>query len=273
MARDRPHTNHTPTHTNTSSKPQPGKKTATRRSTRQHTRKTHPHPHHCHKHTAHTPARAAPQTHATRETPHQTPLKRPPPQPADPSQERRGTAPRTLSQERRVATTTNTNGPPARSGGGPHPGPSARRGEGTPTQNPQPKARDHAQQTGGPQPGAAKAHPPPTPEDPSQEWRGATTETRTHSQGGRGTTRCHRRRSTTRGGYGHAHKQHGQEKRKAPPTTTTPPARDGKPTTTNHTAKRGVGQKGPTGEAGEGPNFRGLGAPPVTVSAAPEHTQ
>ena len=30
---------------------------------------------------------------------------------------------------------------------------------------------------------------------------------------------------------------------------------------------------GPTGDAGEGPNLRGLGPPPVTVSAPPEHTQ
>ena len=75
------------------------------------------------------------------------------------------------------------------------------------------------------------------------------------------------------GRWGHAHKQHGQEEQKAPPTTTTPPGRDGKPTTANHTAKRGVGQKGPTGDAGEGPNLRGLGAFRVTVSAPPEHTQ
>ena len=30
---------------------------------------------------------------------------------------------------------------------------------------------------------------------------------------------------------------------------------------------------GPTGNAGEGPNLRGLGAPPVTVLAPPQHTQ
>ena len=72
----------------------------------------------------------------------------------------------------------------------------------------------------------------------------------------------------------HAHKQHGQEQRNPPPpTTTTPPRRDGTPTTANRTAKWGAGRKGPTGDAGEGPNLRGLGAPPVTVSAPPEHTQ
>ena len=72
----------------------------------------------------------------------------------------------------------------------------------------------------------------------------------------------------------HAHKQHGQEQRKNPPTTTTtPPRRDGKPTTASHTAKSGAGRKGPTGDAGEGPNLRGLGPPRVTVSAPPEHTQ
>ena len=58
-----------------------------------------------------------------------------------------------------------------------------------------------------------------------------------------------------------------------PPTTTTPPRRDRTPTTANRTAKRGAGRKGPTWGAGEGPNLRGLGAPPVTVSAPPEHTQ
>ena len=64
------------------------------------------------------------------------------------------------------------------------------------------------------------------------------------------------------GEWGQAHKQHGQEKRKAPPTTTTPPGRDGKPTTADHTAKRGAGRKGPTGDTGEGPNLRGLAPPP-----------
>ena len=29
----------------------------------------------------------------------------------------------------------------------------------------------------------------------------------------------------------------------------------------------------PTGDAGEGPSLRGLGTPPVAVSAPPEHTQ
>ena len=45
VARDRPHTSHTPTHTNTSSKPQPGKKTATRRHTRANTNGRHTHTH------------------------------------------------------------------------------------------------------------------------------------------------------------------------------------------------------------------------------------
>ena len=98
----------------------------------------------------------------------------------------------------------------ARSGREPHPGPSARSGEGPPTtttsgtplrgvagdcsRGPQSGvARErpprtlskkqgairhhHTPQTSGPQPGVAKAHPPATPEDPSQEWRGATPQT------------------------------------------------------------------------------------------------
>ena len=94
------------------------------------------------------------------------------------------------------------------------------------------------------------------------------------------TTQAHAPRRNThtdgdhnQGRWGHAHKQHGQEKRKTPPTTTTLPGRDGKPTTANHTAKWGAGRKRPTEEAGEGPNLRGLGPPSVTVSAPPEHTE
>ena len=231
--------------------------------TRQHTRKTHPHPHHRHKHTRHTAARAAPQTHATGETPHQTPRKLPPPQPADPSPEWRGTAPRTLSQEWRGAThhqnqrapsqewsgtasgalsqewRGNTHSEPTAESKGPRPTKrptSARSGEGPPPTN-----------TGGPQPGVAGSH----TQDPDPQ-RGVAGDhppppAANHNQGRQE----------------HAQKQHDQERRRAaPPPTTTQPGRDGKPTTTNGTAKGGGGTKGAHRKRRGGPNLRGLGAQP-----------
>ena len=87
-------------------------------------------------------ARAAPQTHTTRESPQPIPRKRPLLRPADPDQEWRGTAPGALSQEYRRNTqpgpsarsgegppTTTSSGPPqARSGREPQQGPAARSG-------------------------------------------------------------------------------------------------------------------------------------------------
>ena len=224
--------------------------------TRQHTRKTHPHPHHCHKHTTHTPARAAPQTYAIRETPQQTPRKRPPPQQVEPSSEWRGTAPRTLSQEWRGATHHQHQGVPSQgwrgtapgahsqeSRGNAHPEPtagganrrtSARSGEGPPptiTRGPQPGvAGSHTQD---PQPGVAGDHPPPPAAN--------------HNQGRRG----------------HAHKQLGQEWRGAAPPTP-PPQRTQERWETHHHkphSETGAGRKGPTGDAGEGSNLR-VWAPP-----------
>ena len=40
-----------------------------------------------------------------------------------------------------------------------------------------------------------------------------------------------------------------------------------------HSGRGRSGRNGPTGDAGKGPSLSGLGAPPVTVSAPPEHTQ
>ena len=96
-----------------------------------------------------------------------------------------------------------------------------------------------------PQPGVAVDHPPPPAAN--------------HNQGRRG----------------HAHKQLGQEWRGAAPPPPPPgPTQERRETHHNKPhSERGAGRKGPTGNAGEGPNLRGLGAPPVTVSAPPEHTQ
>ena len=246
VARDRPHTNHTPIHTNTSSKPQPGKRTATRHHTHANTHGRHTHTHTTATNTERTHQHAPRDKHTQHEKPptkhrgngHHRSQRTP---------ARTGGEPRPGPSARRGEgpPTTNTNGPTARSGGGPHLGPSARRGEGTPTQNPQPEARDHAKQTGEPQPGGAKAHPPPTPEDPRQECRGATSKTLTHSQGGRGTTRRHRRGTTTRGG-GDTHTSNTARKsEKRPPPPPPHPGETGNlpPQTTQ--LKGGRDEKGP----------------------------
>ena len=146
--------------------------------THQHTQKALQRPHHHHKHTTYTPACAARQTHTARETPHPTPRKRPPLQPADPSQEWRGTSPRTLSQEWRGASHHQHQRTP-------QPGLAGDR-----TQRPQPGvARERPPRTlsrkRGTRPGKPtdlsqewrRSIPQPTPEDPSQEWRGATPKT------------------------------------------------------------------------------------------------
>ena len=159
-----------------------------------------------------------------------------------------------------------------------------------------------------PQPGVAGNRTPPQAAKPSQEWPGVghrnlrqewrgTNHTTHQPQPHRHTTAAHhtpqtthhtptqtprahaprhkhthQRRTTTRGG-GDTHTSNRARNSGNPPPPTTPPRRDGTPTTANRTAKWGAGRKGPTGDAGEGPNLRGLGAPPVTVSAPPEHTQ
>ena len=214
--------------------------------TREHTRKTHPHPHHRHKHTTHTPARAAPQTHATRETTHQTPRKRPPPQPADPSQEWRGTAPRTLSQGWRAATHhqhqralsqewrgTAPGAPSQEWRGNAYPEPTAgsegrrpanrrtlaRSGEGAPptnTRGPRPGVAGSHTQDPAPKPGLAGDHPSPPAAN--------------HNQGRRG----------------HTHKQQVQERRTAAPQPPRPhPGETGNPPPQTTHRKGGRDKKGP----------------------------
>ena len=242
--------------------------------TRQQTPKAHPHPYHRHKHTTHTPARAAPQTQATRDSPHQTPQKRPPPQPADPSQEWRGTAPRTLSQEWRGTThhqhqrapsqewrgtapgalrqewRGNAHPEPTAGSEGPRPAnrrTSARSGEGPPrtnTRGPQPGVA--GSRTQDPQPGVVGDHPPPPAANRNQGRRG------------------------------HAHKQLGQEWRGAasPPPPPHPTqgrweAHHHKP----HSERGGRDERVARETQARDPNSRILGPPPVIVSAPPEHTQ
>ena len=167
---------------------------------------------------------------------------------------------------------------PARSGGKSHSGTSARSGEGPTTAH---TNHTHTHTSSKPQPAPATQPHTHTHTSTHTEDTPTPTPPRTHdTHTSTDTTRARTAPQThtpaanhSQGRWGHAHKQHGQQKPKAPPTTTTPPGRDGKPTTENHTAKRGVGREGRTGDAGEGPNLRGLGAPPVTVSAPPEDTQ
>ena len=63
--------------------------------------------------------------------------------------------------------------------------------------------------------------------------------------------------------------------RSRPPITTTAPqpgeAENPPPQPTQRKGR--AGRRGPTGNPGKGLNLRGLGAPPVTVSAPPEHNQ
>ena len=243
------------------SKPQPGKPTATRhtrtnthgRQTNTHTtttntERTHQHAPR-HKHTQHGTPPTKPRGNGHLRS-QRTPARsggEPHPGPST----RSGEGP----------TTTNTSGPHARSDVGPHPGPQARSGEGTPTQDPQPEARDHAPQTSGPQPGVAKAQPPPIPEDPSQEWRGATP--KTLSQEWRGASRRHRRRPSPRSGGDTHTSNSARSGERLPPHHhhPTPPRRDGKPTTTTHTAKRGGGTKGTHGKRRRGTQPQGFGGP------------
>ena len=254
------HTSHT--HTYTSRKPQPGKPTATR-----HTR-TNTHGRHTHTHTTTTNTQRTHQ-HAPRHK--HTQHGKPPTQP-------RGNGHHRSRQN------------PARSGGEPHPGPSARNGEGPPTTN---TSGPPSQEWRGTAPGAltqewrGNAHPgpsagsevtpqtpadlsqelrrptpPPTPEDSSQEWRGATP--KTLSQEWRGTTRRHRRRASARSG-GDTHTSNSARSGEEPPPHhhhPTPPRRDGKPTTTNHRAKGGGGTKGAHGKRRRGTQPRGFGPPP-----------
>ena len=87
--------------------------------------------------------------------------KHPPPPAAEPSQEWQGTAPRALSQDWRGTDHHHQQGTPARNGGEPHLGPSARTGEGLPNNNSsghQPQMADNCTQD--PQPGLARDHPP-----------------------------------------------------------------------------------------------------------------
>ena len=89
-------------------------------------------------------------------------------------------------------------------------------------------------------------HPPPTPEDPSQEWRGATP--KTLSQEWRGTSRRHRLRATPRRG-GDTHTSNTARSGEEPPPyhhNPSPPRRDWKRTTTTYPAKvGGLGERGP----------------------------
>ena len=95
-----------------------------------------------------------------------------PPQPADPSQQWRGTAPRTLSQDWRGATHHHNQWTPARNGG------------------------EH--RTRGPQPALARDHPPPQPVDPSAVWR--ETAPTVLSQDCRRTTHHHEQQTPARNG-------------------------------------------------------------------------
>ena len=169
--------------------------------------------------------------------------------------------------------TTNTSGPPARSGGGPHPGPSAGSGEGTPTQNPQLAARTT----------------PCKPADLSQEWRRPDPHQhqRTPARGG---GKPHPRPSCRSGGGppaatgGEPHPGEAGTRTQAtrpgmarsrPPTTTAPPH----PGETGNPSPQTTQRKGRRDERGPGetqawdPTSGVLWAPPVTVSAPPEHMQ
>ena len=241
------HTRHT--HTNDSRRAQPREAGTSNQRHHRHTTRTRTHtpahaedtprphqpPHHQHrrhKHTKHTRAGAPRTPSRNRHTLHGKPPTQPkqnqhppPQQQADPSQEWRGTAIRTLSQEWRGTTHHHNQRTPAKSGGEPHPGPSAsnceaptttttsrplpgvagelhrgpsaRIGKGRPTttsSGPQPGMAGN--RTEGPQPGVARNHQPPQPAGPSHQWRG--TAPKALSQDWRGTTHHHNQRTTGR---------------------------------------------------------------------------
>ena len=134
---------------------------------------------------------------------------------------------------------------PARSGGKSHSGTSARSGEGLTTAH---TNHTHTHTGSKPQPAPAThahthTHTPTHTEDTPTPTPPRTHDTHTNTD----TTRARTEPQTqtpaanhNQGRWGHAHKQHDPEKQKAPPTTTTPPGRDGKPTTANHTERRGA---------------------------------
>ena len=148
-----------------------------------------------------------------------------------------------------------------------------------PTQHPRPEARGHlpppspTNQRTSPRGGEGPS-PQATPQDPNQEWRGATP--RTLSREWRATTRHHRWRPPAKSG-GDTHistpARNGEEP--PPPPTTAAPQLGvvEKPPPQSKQQEGRAERKGPTGDAGERPNLRGLGAPPVTVWAPPEHKQ
>ena len=240
-----PTTHSSHTHTYISSKPQPGKPTATR-----HTR-TNIHGRHIHTtptppprtHNAHTNTRRTTNTHNTGN---------PPPHPAETATTAAGrpqpgvagncTQDPQPGMERGHPPLTPAD-PPARSGGGPHPGPSARSGEGTPTQDPQPEARDHAPQTSGPQPAVAKAHPPTSTRGPQPGVAGS------HTQDPQpGVARDQPpppAASLSQEWRGHAHKQLGQRKGSEPASRTpTPPPHPAPPHTHHSPGRPGQGTRG-----------------------------
>ena len=209
------HTTHTTTNTDT-------------RNT-QHTRR-HGHPAHarCHKHTQHrtpptTTAAGGPQPELAgncNQYPQPGVGRDHTPRPsADPSQEWRGTAPGALSQEWRGITHKQRHRTPARSCREPHPGPTARSGEGPPTtttSGPQPGISGNHTQA--PQPGVARGQQPPPPPDLRQEWWG--TAPRTLSQEWQGTTHHHNHRAQARS-CGEIHPSTSARSGEGLPTTTT----------------------------------------------------
>ena len=334
VARDRPHTSHTPTHTNTSSKPQPGKQTATRRHTRANTHRRHTHTHTIATNTQHTHEHAPRHKHTQHGKPPPNPAEtattaasgpkqgmagnraqdpqpgvansHPPPTPADPQRgvggdrtrgpqpgaarerprrthsRKRGTTPSKpadLSQEWRRPTPHQHQGTPARSRGEPHPGPPARSGDGPPTTNTSgPPARSGR----GPQPGPSARSGEGTPANPeptagSEGPRPANR--RTSARSGQGPPYTNTRRPSARRGRGVPDATGGEPqpgeagtrtqatrpgKAKSPPlTTATPPGRDGKPTSTNHAAKRGGWTKGAHEGCRRGTQPQGFWGPPA----------
>ena len=155
VRRDRPHKNHTPSHINTSSKPQPGR-TATRRHTRANTHGRHTH--------THTTATNTQRTHQHLPRHKHTQHGKPP------------TKPRGNSHHHSQRT-------PARRGRNHAQDPQSGEARGYPPPTPTgPQPGVAGDRTRGPQPGEAREHPPRTisrkrgttpskPVDHSQEWR------------------------------------------------------------------------------------------------------
>ena len=289
MSGEGPTTAHTSqNHTNTGSKPQPEEartcnhrpaKHHTRTHTHTNTRRKHTHTRsttntdttntqhtHQHRHHAHTPRRKHTQHGKPSTQPHGNGRRH-----GRRTQARvAGTAPRTLRQDWRGA----TNHKHQRA---PQPGVAGDR-----TRGPQPgvarerPARTHSQKTTNQQTSARSGEaPPPEHHQRTPASGGGEPRPRPSARSGEGPP------ATTIGepqpGMAGTRTQAPQQgvKRSRPPNTTTAPqpgvAEDPPPHQTQR--EGGTGRKGPTGDAGEGPNLRGLGAPEVTVSAPPEHTQ